>query len=166
MEGHEHLTRPAPTEPANGFERVGPTRKREDKRFSGYEDVHWRDSELHGLDFIDVDEDEEEARAERVPTSSRKVLKATPTTSNASDSVPETLEAGKDTPSALVIEAADCYPSTMHNHKSTSLSQNTDIRYGANVDTCRICSEPAEPGRPLYHPCKCSGTIRHVHQDW
>lgn len=33
-------------------------------------------------------------------------------------------------------------------------------------DTCRICSAPAEPDQPLFHPCKCSGTIRHIHQDW
>ncbi|TBU39775.1 hypothetical protein BD309DRAFT_1083198 [Dichomitus squalens] len=32
-------------------------------------------------------------------------------------------------------------------------------------DTCRICSAPAEPGQPLFHPCKCSGTIRYIHQD-
>lgn len=34
------------------------------------------------------------------------------------------------------------------------------------TDTCRICSAPAEPGQPLFHPCKCSGTIRYIHQDW
>ncbi|KAN0115651.1 hypothetical protein V8E52_006770 [Russula decolorans] len=33
-------------------------------------------------------------------------------------------------------------------------------------DTCRICSAPAEPDQPLFHPCKCSGTIRYIHQDW
>lgn len=32
-------------------------------------------------------------------------------------------------------------------------------------DTCRICSAPAEPDQPLYYPCKCSGTIRYIHQD-
>ncbi|KAF9266796.1 hypothetical protein L218DRAFT_955901 [Marasmius fiardii PR-910] len=32
-------------------------------------------------------------------------------------------------------------------------------------DTCRICSAPAEPDQPLFHPCKCSGTIRYIHQD-
>ncbi|KAL5531378.1 hypothetical protein ACEPAG_4255 [Sanghuangporus baumii] len=32
-------------------------------------------------------------------------------------------------------------------------------------DTCRICSAPAEPEAPLFHPCKCSGTIRYIHQD-
>ena len=34
------------------------------------------------------------------------------------------------------------------------------------TDTCRICSAPAEPDQPLFHPCKCSGTIRYIHQDW
>lgn len=24
---------------------------------------------------------------------------------------------------------------------------------------------PGEPNRPLYHPCKCSGTIKYVHRD-
>lgn len=33
-------------------------------------------------------------------------------------------------------------------------------------DTCRICSAPGEPGQPLFYPCKCSGTIRYIHQDW
>ncbi|KAJ3809699.1 hypothetical protein F5876DRAFT_43374, partial [Lentinula aff. lateritia] len=33
------------------------------------------------------------------------------------------------------------------------------------TDTCRICSAPAEPDQPLFHPCKCSGTIRYIHQD-
>ncbi|KAF9460561.1 hypothetical protein BDZ94DRAFT_1197761 [Collybia nuda] len=32
-------------------------------------------------------------------------------------------------------------------------------------DTCRICSAPAEDEQPLFHPCKCSGTIRYIHQD-
>ncbi|KAI0085732.1 hypothetical protein BDY19DRAFT_964078 [Irpex rosettiformis] len=32
-------------------------------------------------------------------------------------------------------------------------------------DTCRICSGPAEPDQPLFYPCKCSGTIRYIHQE-
>ncbi|KAI6167328.1 hypothetical protein EDD17DRAFT_1469209 [Pisolithus thermaeus] len=35
----------------------------------------------------------------------------------------------------------------------------------AIADTCRICSTPGEPDQPLFHPCKCSGTIRYIHQD-
>ncbi|EJD07670.1 uncharacterized protein FOMMEDRAFT_101037 [Fomitiporia mediterranea MF3/22] len=34
-----------------------------------------------------------------------------------------------------------------------------------DADTCRICSAPAEPDAPLFHPCRCSGTIRYIHQD-
>ncbi|EJD43727.1 hypothetical protein AURDEDRAFT_185325 [Auricularia subglabra TFB-10046 SS5] len=34
-----------------------------------------------------------------------------------------------------------------------------------DVDTCRICSMPGEDGRPLFYPCKCSGTIKYIHQD-
>ena len=30
---------------------------------------------------------------------------------------------------------------------------------------CRICRLEAEPDNSLFHPCKCSGTIRFVHQD-
>lgn len=36
----------------------------------------------------------------------------------------------------------------------------------ALVVTCRICSAPAEPDQPLFHPCRCSGSIRYIHQDW
>ncbi|KLO17994.1 hypothetical protein SCHPADRAFT_925510 [Schizopora paradoxa] len=32
-------------------------------------------------------------------------------------------------------------------------------------DTCRICSFPGDSDQPLFHPCKCSGTIRYIHQD-
>ncbi|KAN0128787.1 hypothetical protein V8E53_013374 [Lactarius tabidus] len=35
----------------------------------------------------------------------------------------------------------------------------------ADQDTCRICSAPGEQDQPLFHPCKCSGTIRYIHQD-
>lgn len=31
---------------------------------------------------------------------------------------------------------------------------------------CRICRSEATPNEPLFHPCKCSGSIRYVHQDW
>jgi hypothetical protein len=34
------------------------------------------------------------------------------------------------------------------------------------LDTCRICSAPSDSDQPLFYPCKCSGTIRYIHQDW
>ncbi|XBJ13062.1 hypothetical protein VPH35_017477 [Triticum aestivum] len=36
---------------------------------------------------------------------------------------------------------------------------------GAEEQECRICRHPAEPGRPLRHPCACRGSIRFVHDD-
>lgn len=30
---------------------------------------------------------------------------------------------------------------------------------------CRICRGGAEPGRPLFHPCKCSGSIKFIHEN-
>eukprot|EP00177_Eucheuma_denticulatum_P004981 GFKZ01009064.1.p1 GENE.GFKZ01009064.1~~GFKZ01009064.1.p1 ORF type:complete len:1135 (-),score=143.58 GFKZ01009064.1:1013-4417(-) len=38
----------------------------------------------------------------------------------------------------------------------------------AEVETereCRICRGEDEPGRPLFHPCKCSGSIKYTHED-
>ena len=30
---------------------------------------------------------------------------------------------------------------------------------------CRVCRVGDEPGRPLFYPCSCSGSIRYIHQD-
>lgn len=32
-------------------------------------------------------------------------------------------------------------------------------------DTCRICRSEGLPNEPLFYPCKCSGSIKYVHQD-
>ncbi|KAF3906371.1 hypothetical protein ABW20_dc0104406 [Dactylellina cionopaga] len=32
-------------------------------------------------------------------------------------------------------------------------------------ETCRICRSEGTPEEPLYHPCKCSGSIKYVHQE-
>ncbi|KAI1002811.1 hypothetical protein K3495_g5391 [Podosphaera aphanis] len=32
-------------------------------------------------------------------------------------------------------------------------------------DTCRICRGEGDPSESLFHPCKCSGSIKYVHQD-
>lgn len=34
-----------------------------------------------------------------------------------------------------------------------------------DADTCRICRGEAAPDEPLFYPCKCSGSIKYVHQD-
>ncbi|KAI5949333.1 hypothetical protein KGF54_005568 [Candida jiufengensis] len=36
----------------------------------------------------------------------------------------------------------------------------------ADIDhTCRICRGEGTPNQPLYHPCKCRGSIKYIHQD-
>ncbi|KAJ4355371.1 uncharacterized protein N0V89_003387 [Didymosphaeria variabile] len=34
-----------------------------------------------------------------------------------------------------------------------------------DVDTCRICRGESTPDEPLFYPCKCSGSIKYVHQE-
>lgn len=35
----------------------------------------------------------------------------------------------------------------------------------SDPDTCRICRGEGAPDEPLFYPCKCSGSIKFVHQD-
>ena len=41
-----------------------------------------------------------------------------------------------------------------------SLWSNTE-----EEDCCRVCHGAVEESRPLFHPCRCSGSIKFVHQD-
>lgn len=34
-----------------------------------------------------------------------------------------------------------------------------------DADTCRICRGESTPEEPLFYPCKCSGSIKYVHQE-
>src|SRR6201996_406228 len=34
-----------------------------------------------------------------------------------------------------------------------------------DIDTCRICRGEGTSDEPLFYPCKCSGSIKFVHQD-
>ena len=33
------------------------------------------------------------------------------------------------------------------------------------VKVCRVCHGEDEPERPLFHPCRCDGSIKFIHQD-
>ena len=35
----------------------------------------------------------------------------------------------------------------------------------ADESCCRVCHAEGEPNRPLFHPCKCDGSVKFVHQD-
>ncbi|TKA25330.1 hypothetical protein B0A50_06234 [Salinomyces thailandicus] len=45
--------------------------------------------------------------------------------------------------------------------------RNTVSSTGASdkIDTCRICRSDGTPEEPLFYPCKCSGSIKFVHQE-
>jgi E3 ubiquitin-protein ligase MARCH6 len=42
---------------------------------------------------------------------------------------------------------------------------NSEAFDDGNADACRICRGEGSGSEPLFHPCKCSGSIKHVHQD-
>ncbi|KAI1144664.1 hypothetical protein F5Y05DRAFT_34523 [Hypoxylon sp. FL0543] len=55
-------------------------------------------------------------------------------------------------------------PSPMTEHAETGvkpLGNDTS----ADPDTCRICRGEGTADEPLFYPCKCSGSIKYVHQD-
>ena len=37
---------------------------------------------------------------------------------------------------------------------------------GSEAETCRICRAEGTDTEPLFYPCKCSGSIKFVHQEW
>ncbi|PSS00894.1 hypothetical protein BD289DRAFT_458271 [Coniella lustricola] len=45
------------------------------------------------------------------------------------------------------------------------MSTPHDTASQADADTCRICRGEGTPEEPLFYPCKCSGSIKYVHQD-
>ncbi|PNP38124.1 hypothetical protein TGAMA5MH_09988 [Trichoderma gamsii] len=48
----------------------------------------------------------------------------------------------------------------------TAQQQRYDDRpNAAAIEICRICRGEGTEEEPLFHPCKCSGSIKHVHQD-
>lgn len=48
----------------------------------------------------------------------------------------------------------------------TGLSYSTSEPSSSDAQpTCRICRSEGTDSEPLFHPCKCSGSIKHVHQD-
>lgn len=55
-------------------------------------------------------------------------------------------------------------PDTMSEH-STSGVKPSGNDTSVDPDTCRICRGEGTPDEPLFYPCKCSGSIKYVHQD-
>ena len=55
----------------------------------------------------------------------------------------------------------------MNDCDSTNLTTEVPETHPHSVDLpcCRVCHSESEPNRPLFHPCKCDGSIKYVHQD-
>ncbi|KAF2215091.1 hypothetical protein CERZMDRAFT_36104 [Cercospora zeae-maydis SCOH1-5] len=49
--------------------------------------------------------------------------------------------------------------------RDTASSIRTATDGGQAGETCRICRSEAAPNEPLFYPCKCSGSIKFVHQE-
>jgi E3 ubiquitin-protein ligase MARCH6 len=62
--------------------------------------------------------------------------------------------------------ASDAGPAAQQHQESTL---HDDRPNAAAIDTapsiCRICRGEGTPAEPLFYPCKCSGSIKYVHQD-
>ncbi|KAJ4391670.1 hypothetical protein N0V93_005289 [Gnomoniopsis smithogilvyi] len=65
--------------------------------------------------------------------------------------------------SALDSDAAGTshYPAP----SKASSAQAQDTSSQTDADTCRICRGEGTTDEPLFYPCKCSGSIKYVHQD-
>lgn len=50
-------------------------------------------------------------------------------------------------------------------YNTNPFTDSTQERDG-EPDHCRICRSEGTPEEPLFHPCKCSGSIKFVHQEW
>ncbi|KAI2617211.1 hypothetical protein GGS26DRAFT_603262 [Hypomontagnella submonticulosa] len=55
-------------------------------------------------------------------------------------------------------------PDAMAEHSTTGVKPSTNDA-AADPDTCRICRGEGTADEPLFYPCKCSGSIKYVHQD-
>lgn len=101
MEGDDHIRAvPTTTQPAQALGRAGPTQRKEDRRFPVYDNFDWDNGELHGLDFIEVDDEGEHAKAEW--SASKMENNDISTAKDISDFPSESLEPGKEASLTLV----------------------------------------------------------------
>jgi len=128
MDGDQD-TRPtliAQPTPADSSELAGSARQREDKLFSGFESLDWRDNELLGLDVLDVDEEDDEAGAERRRPGSNQLsddMTAATKASTAATEAPESLEVGESSSFAW----SDCRsPFSLHSFQRTFCKRSTN----------------------------------------
>ncbi|KAK0388925.1 hypothetical protein NLU13_2502 [Sarocladium strictum] len=59
----------------------------------------------------------------------------------------------------------DPTPSDDRPHLTTSSKNTSALPHDSTVAICRICRGEGTPEEPLFYPCKCSGSIKYVHQE-
>ena len=66
------------------------------------------------------------------------------------------------------IPKSRCCPSAMKFQSKFGTAGNAAIATNTTAPAmCRVCRlESDTPAQPLFSPCRCSGSIKFVHQDW
>lgn len=63
-----------------------------------------------------------------------------------------------DSDGGVIHDASFALPE--RTHTNSDMTDSSD-----KTDTCRICRSEGTPEEPLFYPCKCSGSIKFVHQE-
>lgn len=63
------------------------------------------------------------------------------------------------------VSTGDPEPDALLRRIPSGHNSAQDATSQSDPDTCRICRGEATPDEPLFYPCKCSGSIKYVHQD-
>lgn len=75
-------------------------------------------------------------------------------------------EVGPPSDAAEAGQTSAASQSTSPHEAQATAEEGTGEDKGDEAELeCRVCRGPAEEGSPLFEPCKCSGSIRAVHQD-
>jgi E3 ubiquitin-protein ligase MARCH6 len=72
--------------------------------------------------------------------------------------------ASEDSSISVLDPAAGAGPDIMNDPQYATNNGKGEDGVG-DADTCRICRGEATEQEPLFYPCKCSGSIKFVHQD-
>jgi E3 ubiquitin-protein ligase MARCH6 len=52
------------------------------------------------------------------------------------------------------------------NDPAYAINKTEPLDGNPQKEECRICRSEGTEGEPLFYPCKCSGSIKFVHQEW
>ncbi|KAF2159370.1 hypothetical protein M409DRAFT_30120 [Zasmidium cellare ATCC 36951] len=70
-----------------------------------------------------------------------------------------------DDPSHFDADLSSDEPDIMNDPAFAPPQRRDTASSGFGGDTCRICRSEGTPDEPLFYPCKCSGSIKFVHQE-